>query len=134
MTTIAPNKCKPNPLKMPKKASPAPPPPRNQKQVCAVTDKETGYNIVNVNFGSGTVGVSHSNDPDPTLHVLLHSLDQSFPLGAHVDPEKVRNTGENCKLLVALNFPTPEAIDNFMDILKDYRAAHFTKNHNTRKA
>lgn len=30
MTTIVPNKCKPNLLKMPTKASPAPPPPRNQ--------------------------------------------------------------------------------------------------------
>lgn len=106
---------------------------QNQEPVRVVIDKETRCNIINVNFGSGAVGVSHSNDHDPTLHVLLHSLDQSFPLGAHVDPEKVRNTWENCKLLVALNFPTPRAIDNFMDILKDYRAAHFTKNHDTRK-
>lgn len=48
--------------------------------------------------------------------------------------KKVRNTWENCKLLVALNFPTPEAVDNFMDILKDYRAAHFTKYGDTSKA
>ena len=108
---------------------------QTQEQVRAVTDEETGCNIINVNFGSGAVGVSYYDPaPPPTLHVLLQSLDQPYPLGAQVDREKVRNDWENCKLLVALNFPTPEAVDNFLDILKDYRAAHFTKNHDTRKA
>lgn len=88
------------------------------------TKSDDGCETTNVDFGSGKIGIGINDKYGcGTMHVVLFKLDNAHPLG-----EVCRNEDEawkNCTNCVSLNFPTKEAIDNFINVLTDYKKEQF---------
>ena len=93
---------------------------------------EDGCDVVNVNFGAGRVEIGlHGDSSMQCMHVVLHELDSSHPLGEEVSKSE-EESWKNCRLFVSLNFPNSESVDNLIKVLSDYRKTCFEPPRRTR--
>jgi len=93
--------------------------------VITKTIDNDGCEIIEVKFGNGNVGIGHGANSD-TLKVQLFPMDRKYALGDEVDADEVKKAWDECKTLVELTFPTIESLENFIQVLDDYKHKHFT--------
>jgi len=103
-----------------------------KENVVNISRLEDGCDAVNVNFGAGRVGISLSGDSGmQCMHVVLYELDNSHPIGEEVNKSE-EESWKNCRLLVSLNFPNSESVDNLIKALGDYKKTCFEPPRRTR--
>lgn len=83
-----------------------------------------GCEIIEVKFGNGNVGIGLGAISD-ALKVQLFQLDSEYTLGDEVNADDAKKAWDGCKTLVELTFPTVESIENFIQVLDDYKHKHF---------
>lgn len=95
----------------------------------AITKKidNDGCEIIEVKFGNGNVGTGLGAITD-ALKVQLFPMDSEYPIGDEVNYDDAKKAFDECKNIVELTFPTVESIDNFIQILKEYKHKFFYKN------
>lgn len=83
-----------------------------------------GCEIIEVKFGNGNVGIGLGAISD-ALKVQLFPMDHEYTLGDEVNADDAKKAWDECKTLVELTFPTVESIENFIQVLNDYKHKHF---------
>ena len=79
-----------------------------------------GCEIIEIKFGNGNVGIGLGANSD-ALKVQLFPMDHEYTLGDEVNNDDAKKAFDGCKTLVELTFPTVESIDNFIQVLKEYK-------------
>lgn len=80
--------------------------------------------IIEVKFGNGNVGIGLGANSD-ALNLQLFPLNHEYTLGDEVNNDDAKKAFDGCKTLVELTFPTVESIENFIQVLNDYKHKHF---------
>ena len=75
-------------------------------------------------FGNGNVGIGLGAISD-ALKIQLFPMDHEYTLGDEVNNDDAKKAFDGCKTLVELTFPTVESIENFIQVLNDYKHKHF---------